>query len=273
VSILVESAVPEDDGFFSEPKTVSIGGDTHRMSDVGFAYDYATAPGLPVSVRVRDYDVTGPFVPPESAPDGVATLTFRAVPHPASARFPFLDEFAELRDSATGEPCRGYDAASRTLRAIPARSQTTYVLRRPGHIVQAVVLPPLDPGTYTDFDLHTRPLPVYGAPGTQMEIDLGGGVSLPVAWVPGDRFPDPDFPGGSLVVPDGFWVSRTPVSPPILTAAARTLPRAEPRLSIALPTRPERLCAARAGFPVPEGSGWAVIRMTLPPPPALPRPR
>ena len=268
--------MPGDTGFFSEPMTLSIGGLVRRIDAAGFALNYADIGNAPITVRVRNYDVSGPAAAPAVSPAGVAHLVYRATPHPVSIRFPDLDPEAVPCNAATGRPVAGYDPATRTLRAVPAHTPLDLVIRRRGHRIQTFRVEPQKPGAKVAFsDVRSLPLPAYGRKGDRHVIDLGDGTGLSLVWVPGGPVEDPSRRGSVVTVPRGFWISEHPVTrrqwraalggigadgagrpdgDPVSIARtgfgafAQSLMAAEPRMTVRLPRAAELLLAAKTGL-------------------------
>ena len=273
---VLESTVAGDTGLFSEPMTLSIGTLVRHIDAGGFAINYDDIGDAPISVRVRNYDVRGPAAAPAVAPAGVARLVYRATPHLVSIRFPDLDAVAVPYSAATGRPLLGYDASTRTLRAVPPYMPLDIVIRRPGHRIQAVHVDPQKPAARVSLsDVHSIPLPAYGHKGDRQVIDIGDGVDLSLIWVPGGQVEEPSGRGTVVTVPRGFWISERPVTRRQWRAAlggilpdksgrpdgdfvsiartgfapfAQSLMTVEPRMAARLPRVAELRLAAQAGL-------------------------
>ena len=280
VRVLLESTLAADDGLASAPKTLSIGNETRSFRGVTMTLPYAEVGNRPIQVRIRNYDVFAPAANPGAiahadAPDGIATLIFRAVPHPAKIRFPKLPENAEIWDPSMGRPRPDFDARTRTLSRWTPGAVAPVQIRCRGMRPLTLDLGPLPAGGTADCAAELLSLPVYGKPGDRCALDLGGGCDLALAWVPGGPVNEPPAPGTrpapARILPRGFWLSETPVtwrqwtalaglqSPPNgdrpveiarprFAEFAMALQSAVPRLSVRLPSRIELLRASQSGI-------------------------
>ena len=279
VRVLLESTLAADDDLASAPKTLSIGNETRSFRGVTMTLPYAEVGNRPIQVRIRNYDVFAPAanpgaIAPADASDGIATLVFRAVPHPAKIRFPKLPENAEIWDPAMGRLRPDFDARTRTLARWTPGAVAPVQIRCRGMRPLTLNLGPLPTGGTADCAAELLSLPVYGKPGDRCALDLGGGCDLALVWVPGGPVSEPPAPGArpapARILPRGFWLSETPVtwrqwtalagfqSPPNgdspveiarprFAEFAKTLQSAVPRLSVRLPSRIELLRASQSG--------------------------
>ncbi len=287
VRILLESTLAGDDGLASAPKTLSIGNETRSFRGVTMTLPYAEVGSRPVQVRIRNYDVFAPAanpgaIAPADAPDGIATLVFRAVPHPARIRFPKLPENAEIWDPSMGRPRPDFDARTRTLSRWTPGAVAPVQIRCRGMRPLTLDLGPLPAGGTADCAAELLGLPVYGKPGDRCALDLGGGCDLALVWVPGGPVSEPASPATSpapgrsaapatvRTLPRGFWFSETPatwrqwtalaglqsppngnrpveIARPRFAEFAMALQSAVPRLSVRLPSRLELLRASQSG--------------------------
>ena len=274
VRVLLESTVQGDDGLFTTPKTLSIGNETRAFGGVSLTLPYAEVQRRPLALRARAYHVGPPLlngVPapgacvPVRTPDGLAELVFRAFPQEASVRFSAIDSATEVWDAGSMRKLTGYDNRTRVLRLAPYTG-TVLTLRRRGRQPLAVEIRPQRPGTEAVCEAAPLWLPVYGASGDRVRIDLGG-CDLVVRWIPGGIVRDGT---AQLHVPRGFWMAEHPLTrrqwastlgltlPSAPDSAIRSgrssfeawasaLSAAEPRLAVRLPTRAERLRASQEG--------------------------
>ena len=279
VRVLLESTLAGDDGLASAPKTLSIGNETRSFRGVTMTLPYAEVGNRPIQVRIRNYDVFAPAanpgaIAPADASDGIATLVFRAVPHPARIRFPKLPDNAEIWDPSMGRPRPDFDARTRTLSRWTPGAVAPVQIRCRGMRPLTLDLGPLPAGGTADCAAELLGLPVYGKPGDRCALDLGGGCDLSLVWVPGGPVTEPPTPGArpfpARILPRGFWLSETPVtwhqwtalaglqSPPNgnrpveiarprFAEFAMALQSAVPRLTVRLPSRIELLRASQSG--------------------------
>ena len=235
---VLESTVSGDEFLFTAPKTLSIGDDVMGLHEMSFAYDYTAAPRLPVGIQVRGYTVTAPVTPPAFSPNGVATVVFRATPHPAAARFPYLDAQARLR-TPSGRPLATYDPASRTLRDIPALTPSSFLLSRRAHLIQPVTLPPMDPLPQIDFDPPS--------PSTDARARSRRSTSATAPRSPSCGFQPARSPSPARPAPPGPFRAAfgSPAEPFPAGSSARCVPTPRPPVRATPPPPPPRPSVSR----------------------------
>lgn len=221
VRIRVVSASPNDAFLPQAIKHLHIGRrDLVPMQGLALELPYEEVGGNPLVLRIQHYEVqpASAQVTPH-APDGVCDVAFRAVPHPVSASFAEAPEGAEVWLVESGRPSRRIAPASRVLWLEPFR-ENVFEIRAKGFQPATVTLQTPEPAVALPATtVRCLPLPLTARPGQTCRIDLGNGVDLVLAWVPGGRvvLADPRFVGSPPDVrvetlPRSFWMAQTEIT-------------------------------------------------------------